>query len=192
ATAVVSGTGSTAALSDTVNGVENFIGGTGNDTISGNGIANQLSGGDGNDALNGLGGADTLNGGDGNDTLTGGAGADTLTGGLGIDVFDYNATNESGVGAAARDVIADFLSGSDKLDFSTIDANTGTGGNQAFTFNATAGAAFTGAGQLIFHYEVIGSQEYTVIEGNVNANLGADFQVALVGHQTPAATDIFL
>jgi len=194
ATAVVSGTGSTAALSDTVNGVENFIGGAGNDTINGSNASNQLSGGGGNDTLNGLGGADTLNGGDGNDTLTGGAGADTLTGGLGIDVFDYNATNESGVGAAARDVIADFLSGTDKLDFSTIDANTAffAFGNQAFTFNATAGAAFTGAAQLIYHYEVIGGQEYTVIEGNVNANLGADFQVALVGHQTPAATDIFL
>ncbi|WP_397409912.1 peroxidase family protein [Polaromonas sp.] len=193
-TAVVNGTGSTAGLSDTVNGVENFIGGTGNDTISGNGAANQLSGGVGNDTLSGLAGLDTLNGGDGDDTLAGGTGADTLTGELGADVFDYNATNESGVGAAARDVVTDFLSGTDKLDFSTIDANTAllAFGNQAFSFNATAGAVFTGAAQLVYHYEVIGGQEYTVIEGNVNANLGTDFQVALIGHQTLAATDLVL
>jgi Ca2+-binding RTX toxin-like protein len=191
---VVGGSGTTAGNSDLIANVENFLGGTGNDTINGNNVSNQLSGGGGNDTLNGLGGADTLNGGDGNDTLTGGTGADTLTGGLGIDVFDYNATNESGVGAAARDVIADFLGGTDKLDFSTIDANTAffAFGNQAFTFNATAGAAFTGAAQLIYHYEVIGGQEYTVIEGNVNANLGTDFQVALVGHQTLATTDLAL
>ncbi|MNZ97767.1 Serralysin precursor [compost metagenome] len=115
-----------------------------------------------------------------------------MSGGAGADVFDYNASNESGVGAAVRDVIADFLSGTDKLDFSTIDANSGAFGNQAFTFNAADGAAFTGAGQLIFHYETSGGQEYTVIEGNVNGDLGSDFQVALIGHQALAATDVIV
>ncbi|MCJ7799900.1 MAG: M10 family metallopeptidase C-terminal domain-containing protein, partial [Polaromonas sp.] len=189
---VVRGSGSTVATSDVLSNIQNFLGGAGNDTISGDGIANQLSGGAGNDTLNGLGGADTLNGGDGDDILTGGTGADTLTGGLGIDVFDYNAINESGVGAAARDVIADFLSGTDKLDFSTMDANAGAAGNQAFTFNTTAGAAFTGAAQLTYHYETLGLQEYTVVAGNVNANLNTDFQVALVGHHTLSAADFVL
>jgi len=48
--------------------VENAIGGTGDDTMRGNDVANELTGGDGNDILNGAGGDDTLSGGDGDDT----------------------------------------------------------------------------------------------------------------------------
>ncbi|HYQ38752.1 MAG TPA: M10 family metallopeptidase C-terminal domain-containing protein, partial [Pseudomonas sp.] len=171
-TATVVGTGSTGGQSDTLSSIENFLGGSGNDNIAGNSVANWLSGGTGNDVL------------------TGAGGADRLTGGAGADVFDYNATSDSGVGAGARDVIADFVSGSDKLDFSGIDANSLAFGNQAFSFNATAGASLSGPAQLVFHYEVIGGQEYTVVEGNVNSNLAADFQVALVGHINLVATDI--
>ena len=189
---VVAGSGTTVASSDLITNIENFIGGSGDDTVSGNGAANQLSGGLGNDTLSGLGGADTLNGGDGNDTLVGGAGQDNLTGGAGADVFDYNTNNESGVGTALRDTVMDFLSGIDKLDFSTLDANTGVAGNQAFSLNSTAGAAFTAAGQLVFHYEIVGGQEFTVVEGNVNGNLATDFQVALLGHHTFAPQDIIL
>jgi Ca2+-binding RTX toxin-like protein len=172
--ALVTGSGNTNASSDLITNIEHFIGGAGNDTLTGNAGANQLTGGAGNDTLNG-------------DT-----GADQLTGGAGRDIFDYNATNESGVGAAARDVIADFLSGTDRLDFATIDANTGAGGNQAFAWNTTAGAAFTGAGQMTFRYETVGGVEYTVLEGNVNANLAADFQVALLGRHTLQAADLVL
>jgi Ca2+-binding RTX toxin-like protein len=189
---VVGGSGTTAATSDLITNIENFIGGSGDDTILGSGAANQLSGGLGNDTLSGLAGADTLSGGDGNDTLIGGTGQDNLTGGAGADVFDYNTTNESGVGNAVRDVVMDFLSGVDKLDFSTLDANTGAVGSQAFSLNGTAGAAFTAAGQLVFHYEIVGGQEYTVVEGNVNGNLATDFQVALVGHHTFVPQDIIL
>ncbi len=171
---LVTGSGNTNANSDLITNIENFIGGAGNDTLTGNASANQLTGGAGND------------------TLSGGTGADQLTGGAGRDVFDYNATNESAVGAAVRDVIADFLSGTDRLDFATIDANTGAGGNQAFAWNATAGGAFTGAGQLIYRYETVGGVEYTVLEGNVNANLAADFQVALLGRHTLQAADLVL
>ncbi|MBQ0920052.1 M10 family metallopeptidase C-terminal domain-containing protein [Hydrogenophaga aromaticivorans] len=192
ATAVVVGSGTTVALSDTVNGIENFVAGSGNDSITGSSAANQLSGGLGSDSLMGAAGRDTLDGGDGDDTLTGGAGLDNLTGGDGVDVFDYNASNESGVGAAVRDLIADFVAGTDKLDFSTLDANTGVAGNQDFTFNATDGALFTGAGQLVYHHEGSGANAITVIEGNLNNNLGTDFQVALVGHVSLSASDFIL
>jgi Ca2+-binding RTX toxin-like protein len=171
---VVGGSGDTGGTSDRISAIENFIGGSGNDSISGDGAANQLSGGRGND------------------TLVGGGGQDRLTGGAGADVFDYNAIAESQVGAGLRDLITDFLSGTDKIDFSTIDANVTVRGNQAFTFNPTAGAAFTGAGQLRYSHEGSGDTAITVIEGNVNANLAADFQVALVGHHTFAPQDIVL
>lgn len=63
--------------------IENAIGGTGNDTITGNATANVLNGGAGTDRLSGLGG---------NDTLIGGAGSDVLTGGAGADAFMFTAT----------------------------------------------------------------------------------------------------
>lgn len=51
--------------------IENARGGSGNDDIRGNQVANRLEGGGGNDTINGGSGADTLLGGAGNDVLTG-------------------------------------------------------------------------------------------------------------------------
>ena len=56
--AIVFGSGSTVANSDTIMNIENFIGGSGNDTITGDGNNNVLAGGPGADALNGQGGFD--------------------------------------------------------------------------------------------------------------------------------------
>jgi Ca2+-binding RTX toxin-like protein len=56
--------------SDTLNGIENVIGGTGNDTLIGDANANLLDGGEGDD---------TIRGGAGEDILMGGAGIDTLS-----------------------------------------------------------------------------------------------------------------
>ncbi|MDB5890829.1 MAG: hemolysin-type calcium-binding repeat family protein [Polaromonas sp.] len=190
---LVGGSGSAVVDStDMLFNFENFIGGSGGDTITGSALANTLSGGLGNDTLNGLGGNDVLIGGDGLDRLVGGTGQDRLTGGTGADIFDINTTGESPVGTTLRDVVTDFARGIDKIDFSTLDANTGVAGDQAFTFNFTAGAAFSGAGQLRYRYEGTGVNEVTLIEGNVNSTLTADFQVALTGRQTFLAQDIVL
>jgi Ca2+-binding RTX toxin-like protein len=172
--AIVTGSGSTNANSDQITAIENFVGGSGADTITGDAGVNQI------------------NGGAGADLIRGGQGADVLTGGLGLDRFIYGNTNESGIAAASRDIITDFASGIDKLDFSGIDANTATAGtNDAFSA-MLSGTTFSAAGQLRFHYEFVGVQEYTVVEANVNTNLAADFQVALLGHHTFVASDIIL
>jgi Ca2+-binding RTX toxin-like protein len=84
--------------------IENGIGGSGNDTLTGNDLANELTGNGGNDTLNGnrgndtlRGGAgnDTLNGGDNHDVLDGGAGADALNGGAGFDFASYESATAS-------------------------------------------------------------------------------------------------
>ncbi|WP_170162764.1 M10 family metallopeptidase, partial [Pacificibacter maritimus] len=78
--------------------IENASMGQGNDTVTGNSLANIIRGRGGDDTLNGAGGddtliggagLDTLNGGNGNDTLIGGAGADALVGGAGTDRAQY-------------------------------------------------------------------------------------------------------
>jgi Ca2+-binding RTX toxin-like protein len=75
-------------------------------TLTGSGLADKLLGGTGND---------TLVGGLGNDALVGGGGNDNLTGGLGSDVFVFNSAANA---TTNKDTITDFLSGSDKLQFS--------------------------------------------------------------------------
>jgi Ca2+-binding RTX toxin-like protein len=66
--------------------IENAIGGSGNDTMSGNAWNNRLDGGGGNDNLIAGSGTDTLIGGAGRDTLWG-AGSDNLWGGTENDVY---------------------------------------------------------------------------------------------------------
>jgi Ca2+-binding RTX toxin-like protein len=66
--------------------IENVVGGSGNDVLSGNTLANVLSAGIGDDQLNGGGGDDTLRGGAGNDVFDGGEGLDTVD-------FSYATTN---------------------------------------------------------------------------------------------------
>lgn len=61
--------------------IENAIGGSGSDTLTGNAADNRLSGGAGNDILAG---------GLGNDILEGGLGNDILDGGAGVDLAAYS------------------------------------------------------------------------------------------------------
>ncbi|OJU67441.1 MAG: hypothetical protein BGO05_23375 [Rhizobiales bacterium 63-7] len=70
---------------ETASLIENAIGGSGDDTIHGNQLANILTGNGGQNTLYGYEGNDTLYGGSGNDILDGGAGDDLLVGGGGSD-----------------------------------------------------------------------------------------------------------
>ena len=94
---------------------------------TGNGANNALTGNTGNNVLSGGAGFDTLDGADGNDTLLGGSGSDQIRGGAGSDRFRFDSAAE-----ASGDVILDFVSGTDRIDLSRIDADTGSAGDQAF------------------------------------------------------------
>ena len=155
-----------------------FEGSAANLSGIGNALNNVMIGGSGNN---------TLTGAAGNDTLIGGAGNDTLIGGAGNDTFVLSAATDSGVGAGNRDIITDFLSGTDRIDLSGMDANAGLAGNQAFTMINTL--AFSGvAGQL--RYSAVGTD--TVMEGDVDGNGVADFQIQLTGFQTFVPADLVL
>ncbi len=132
---------------DVIQGVENIIGGSGDDTILGSAGSNLLDGGVGSDIIFGEGGRDTLFGGgatdrlfggDGRDALFGGAGADFLTGGKGADIltggegadqFIFGTLSADGT----NDVILDFEVGLDK--FVVADQQGGPGGTVAVTFS---------------------------------------------------------
>jgi Ca2+-binding RTX toxin-like protein len=76
--------------------IEDAVGGSANDRLSGNEASNKLQGMGGDDELLGHGGADHLEGGDGRDVLRGGAGDDLMGGQAGDDFLD---------GGAGRDVL---------------------------------------------------------------------------------------
>lgn len=67
--------------------IENATGGSGDDIISGNQVANLLVGNAGRDTLQGWGGNDTLVSGDGGGALSGGGGSDLLVAGAGDELF---------------------------------------------------------------------------------------------------------
>jgi Ca2+-binding RTX toxin-like protein len=110
--------------------IENATGGSGNDALLGNALANTLTGNAGNDTLMGREGNDLLIGGAGNDVLDAGEGNDTVYSGDGIDVAKLGAGNdnfmvENGTkvstktGSWSWDVITDFDNvGDDKIDLS--------------------------------------------------------------------------
>ncbi len=136
-------------------------------TIFGNGDTDQIRGGN-------L--VDTINGGAGNDKIMGLGGADLLTGGTGADQFRYLFTTDSGTGAAA-DQILDFVTGLDKLDFRTMDADPIAAGRQALSFIGTA--AFTVNGLAQVRYSDLGAD--LRVDVDLDGNGVADMQMLLVG-----------
>lgn len=115
-------------------GIENAIGGRGNDILTGTSGANVLTGNFR---------ADTLIGGAGADTLVGGVGRDTMFAGVDSDqdVFVFRAQVDSKVGAY-RDTIHEFDSGEDLFDLTGIDANRSTKKvDDEFVFSGTTAAA---------------------------------------------------
>ena len=148
--------------------------------------ADLLVGGTGNDLLSGLNGNDELNGGLGNDTLIGGAGADRLTGGAGNDIFKFTALADLGLGATARDAIADFRRGEDKIDLSAIDTNASVRGDQPFVWVTSFSAS---AGQVRFATDGRGNG---VLYLNTDRDSAAEYEILLTGVTTLAATDLTL
>jgi Ca2+-binding RTX toxin-like protein len=202
-----------AALNATGNGLNNLIyansgnnlidGGNANDTVSYlygattgvrvnlASVTPQATGGSGSDRLinvENLVGSnfnDSLTGNATSNVLTGGLGKDTLTGNGGNDIFDFNALAEMGVTSSTADVIADFNSG-DKIDLSTLDANTTTSTNDAFTGFINNATVFSVAGQLKFNSIA------HVLYGNTDADASAEFAIVLTGGGSLGVSAIIL
>jgi serralysin len=165
------------------------------EVINGSITANTLLGANDSDHIFGFSGADRLYGFAGRDVLTGGKGRDILYGGADADVFDFNAVLETGKTIKKRDVIRDFKHGTDDIDLQTIDANGSAAGDAAFKFLAQKGAAFTGGkGQLTwFQHNAVGkAHDKTIVQGDINGDKVADFQIQLSGLKLLTAMDFIL
>jgi Ca2+-binding RTX toxin-like protein len=179
-------------------GADTLSGGTGNDQLAGGTGADQLNGGAGNDKLFGDDGADQLLGGEGNDGLTGGKGADTLnggagfdilTGGTGADVFQFGPDLiDDGSTVLSRDKIKDFSAATgDMIDFSAIDAISGTPGDDPFTFIGATKFSNV-AGQLRYAFGSFGA----TLVGDVDGDGTADFTIEVSAFKITQADHLVL
>ena len=151
--------------------------GQGNDMVTGGTLDDFLVGGAGDDVLRG---------GRGDDNLLGGGGIDRMAGSVGDDRFIFTSTGDTGAMAGMRDMIADFSDG-DLIVLTAIDADISSGANDAFNFIGTD--AFTNmAGQL----RQFAEGGNTIVEGDVNGDSMADFQIELAGSLLLASSDFLL
>ncbi|MEM9196350.1 MAG: nidogen-like domain-containing protein [Pseudomonadota bacterium] len=125
--------------------IENAIGGDGDDSLTGTGLANTLSGAAGADLLQGLGGEDLLTGNSGADELKGGSGHDRLFGGAGADVLKGQTGKDRLIGGldddelfggggadifvfqpfGGKDKVRDFKNNADKIDVAEFSTGFG-------------------------------------------------------------------
>ena len=93
----------------------------------------------------------------------------------------------------SRDLITDFTHGVDKIDLSVIDANSKVAGNQQFAWRGTGNFTHS-PGQLIERlYNPAGTAfDKTIIYGDVNGDMRADFQIELTGLNTITVSDFIL
>jgi Ca2+-binding RTX toxin-like protein len=114
---------------------ENATGGSANDVLVGNALANRLNGGNGHNVLVGHDGADVLIGGTGRDILIGGRGLDTLNGGANDDILIAGRTTSDANMSRLLPMQAEWISAN---AYATRVANLRAGvGSPAVSLNAT-------------------------------------------------------
>jgi Ca2+-binding RTX toxin-like protein len=148
--------GNIAGQAASFSGIENAIGGDGNDTIIGNGFGNMLFGMRGADSLNGGDGTDALYGGTGNDTLSQSFGGpnETLDGGAGNDTADWSYNNfdswvidlADGTAKIGGTTYAHLISIENAKGGQSSDSITGTSGNNRLEGNNGADTLDGGSG----------------------------------------------
>ncbi|MBK9445273.1 MAG: M10 family metallopeptidase C-terminal domain-containing protein [Betaproteobacteria bacterium] len=139
--------------------IENAVGGSGNDVITGNDLNNELSGSAGNDVLSGLEGTDRLDGGVGNDTLTGGAGDD-------VYIIDSQFDQLHEVAAEGIDRVNTSLA-------------SYTLGNEVENLTYTGAAAFVGIGNVLAN-SLVGAAGSDSLHGDA----GNDTLIGNAGNDT--------
>ncbi|MBZ6377658.1 MULTISPECIES: M10 family metallopeptidase [Pacificimonas] len=163
--------------------IENGVGGSGDDTITGNDAANVLSGLDGHDILTG---------GAGDDSLLGGAGDDILRGGDGYDIVTIDAVSTEVTIAEANGTL--YISGADGYDtlFDDIEAvqfrdtlltyaallgEAETAQDEVFDFAAAAMFSYGGTAQDVSVTTLETGSGSLEIGGNTWKLFGLDYNV---------------
>ncbi len=182
--------------------VDNWIilGLTGNDTLTGNSLADTIEGGVDNDRLFGLGGNDVLNGGDGddfldggsgddylsgeigNDTLFGSLGSDFLNGGTGTDVANYGSFGSSIILLPTGSVLKGGGATDQLFQVETIIANAGFSNNTIDASGATSPASINvNLGLSTNNLQVLGGPVLTFTVTNFDDVIGTNQSDTITG-----------
>jgi Ca2+-binding RTX toxin-like protein len=166
-------------------------------TIGGSSSADTITGTQAADSIVGNAGADIISGGTGADVIVGGTGRDTMTGGEGADQFWFVSAEDSGVGGANRDIIADFaeagIAGGDNINLSLLNGDGENAGEGTLEFIGTN--SFTGTGGAAADTVEV---RYTVLSGNAIVEIdfdgdgGTDMQIQVNEVDTLVAADFTL
>jgi Ca2+-binding RTX toxin-like protein len=174
---------------DTLIGVENLVGSTYNDRVTGSAVANVIAGDDGNDIIAGYAGddelygdggddqldggtgADTLLGDYGDDSLTGGAGADSLDGGSGTDIYSVAAADDH----ASAEIHDSGWDGLDELRFTATTASTltlfaGDTGIERIVIGTGTGTTAASSGSTANNVDARALGNAVTMVGNAGAN----------------------
>lgn len=163
----------------------NITGSVNDDRLFGSDFNDTLRGGDGDDVLLGGSGRDTLQGGMGDDRLNGGDNTDQLVGGAGSDTFVFDSPIS---GNLNRDVIADFLSGTDTIEIDQTNYFIGLSLGQLDPLQFAIGSA-TGAGPQIVYNQTTGGLYF---DSNGAGAGGASLFAMLTGAPVLVASDILV
>ncbi|TNC74893.1 family 16 glycosylhydrolase [Rubellimicrobium roseum] len=167
---------------DTLLSIENALGGSGADMLSGSESANILLGDGGSDTLLGGGGDDNLSGGAGADDMDGGAGNDQVLGDDGDDTLRLDAGDDTLDGGAGMDWMAVTGSTAAVIDLARTGGQaTGYGTDTLLDLENVSGGA--GADRLY------GDAADNILKGNGGGDLlhgraGADTLIAGTGKDT--------
>jgi Ca2+-binding RTX toxin-like protein len=180
---------------DTIENIENVIGGSSGDKLTGNALNNVLTGNAGDDTLKGMAGNDMLDGGAGLDNLDGGAGNDQLSGGLNDDVLkgaagedhldggegnddlDGGADNDTLLGGAGNDILKGGAGNDTITGGAGNDTLTGGAGNDLFVFDSIGDGIDT-----ITDFKMSGtSEDQFVLSGSMFQNFSGDDAFDLIG-----------
>jgi len=141
--------------------------------LSANGIGTASSSQSGTDLLLSI---ENVITGSGDDLIYASDVANIMDGGDGSDTFVFGS-----VASVRGDVIEGFFAGEDIIDLTAIDANTTVSGNQAFALIQGVHFSGTAAELLIREDTDADGRDLTLIEGDVNGDGVADFQLTLMG-----------
>jgi Ca2+-binding RTX toxin-like protein len=144
---------------DTLANIENVLGGSGNDTLIGNGVDNRLEGGSGDD---------TITGGGGNDTIVAGAGTDTAVYAGSLTAANITPVVDGDLGTAGNQAGWQVNAGAEGTDLLT--------GVEKIT---------DGAGH---HFLLVGNGSFASIQAAINAAVAGDTIMVAAGTYNETVT----
>ncbi len=127
-----------------------------------------------------------VNGDSKNNKIVSIAGVDEMTGGNGKDQFIFTKVEHIGKLSGQRDVITDFVSGTDIVNLKAIDANTNLRGDQSFVFSNRFDVG--AAGRLVISH----IDQDLLVSGDTNGDGLADFTIELQGVSAWVSSDFIL